>query len=63
MMGPLSIGSTKDQDEFWRLLHSLGIIIKWGTEEYEEWVRKNMLAKVLSSLDSRANFYASLDRV
>lgn len=45
MMGPQSIGSTEDEYKCWKLLYSLRTIIKWGTEEFEGWVRKNMLAK------------------
>ena len=62
MIGPISIGSTEDEGEVWRLFYSLRLIIRWGTEDFEAWVRENMLAKATSSPASRANFATLFDR-
>ncbi|KAG8532420.1 uncharacterized protein KY384_002905 [Bacidia gigantensis] len=43
MLGPIDIGSTKNLERGWKLVHSLHILLKWGVTEYRKWYNKEII--------------------
>lgn len=43
MMGPERVGSTKDVNGTFEIVHRLDVLINWGTKWYKEWFDNNIL--------------------
>ncbi len=43
MMGPSRLGSTRDINGTYEILHKLEILTRWGTTTYKAWVQDSIL--------------------